>query len=161
MIKNFNYWGRDERHPKNKLPYIDKIKYLIIPDSGAALASMRAGKVDVMDAVTPVQAEAMRKTNPEILQFLTPLPPTVSICPRIDKAPFNDINVRKAMQQAIDLPTIARDYYHGLVEPYPDTLTSRYISKSMKGWGFPYEEWPKDLKDEYAYNPAIGQAAAS
>ena len=28
-------------------------------------------------------------------------------------------------------------------------MTSRY----MKGWGFPYEEWPQDLKDEYAYNP--------
>ena len=23
----------------------------------------------------------------------------------------------------------------------------------MKGWGFPYNEWPQDLKDEYAYNP--------
>ena len=24
----------------------------------------------------------------------------------------------------------------------------------MKGWGFPYEIWPQELKDEYAYNPA-------
>jgi len=23
----------------------------------------------------------------------------------------------------------------------------------MTGWGFPYEEWPQDLKEEYAYNP--------
>jgi peptide/nickel transport system substrate-binding protein len=23
----------------------------------------------------------------------------------------------------------------------------------MTGWGFPYEEWPQDLKDEYTYNP--------
>ena len=23
----------------------------------------------------------------------------------------------------------------------------------MKGWGFPYNEWSQDLKDEYAYNP--------
>jgi len=23
----------------------------------------------------------------------------------------------------------------------------------MPGWGFPYQEWPQDLKDEYAYNP--------
>jgi ABC-type transport system substrate-binding protein len=23
----------------------------------------------------------------------------------------------------------------------------------MKGWGLPYEDWPQDLKDEYAYNP--------
>ena len=61
------------------------------------------------------------------------------------------------MQQAIDLPSIAKDYYHGLIEPYPDTLTSRYISKSMKGWGFPYEEWPQGLKDEYDYNPTMAR----
>ena len=95
----------------------------------------------------------MRKTNPEILQILTPLPPTFTLEPRIDKAPFNDIRVRKAMQMAIDLPAIAKYYYRGTVEPYPDTLTSRY----MKGWGFPYEEWPQDLKDEYAYNPAAAK----
>ena len=27
----------------------------------------------------------------------------------------------------------------------------------MKGWGFPYEEWPQDLKDEYAYNPTAAK----
>jgi peptide/nickel transport system substrate-binding protein len=50
---------------------------------------------------------------------------------------------------ALDLPEIAKSYYQGLVAPYPAMVTSRI----MKGWGFPYEEWPQDLKDEYAYNP--------
>ena len=149
LIKNTNYWGYDERYPQNKLPYIDTIKYLMIPDDTTALSAMCMGKIDIIDCVSPVQAKAIRKTNPEILQILTPLPPTVSLDPRIDVAPFNDIRVRKAMQMAIDLPTIAKTYYQGLVEPYPDTLTSRY----MKGWGFPYEDWPQDLKDEYMYNP--------
>jgi len=27
----------------------------------------------------------------------------------------------------------------------------------MKGWGYPYEEWPQELKDEYAYNPAAAK----
>jgi peptide/nickel transport system substrate-binding protein len=27
----------------------------------------------------------------------------------------------------------------------------------MTGWGFPYEEWPQDLKDEYAYNPKMAK----
>ena len=153
LIKNPNYWGHDERHPQNKLPYIDTIKYLMIPDDAVALAAMRAGKIDVIDCVSPLQAQEMRKTNPEILQIITPLPPTVSLDPRIDKAPFNDIRVRKAMQMAIDLPTIARNYYHGLVEPYPSTL----IANHNKDWGFPYEEWPQDLKDEYAYNPAASK----
>jgi peptide/nickel transport system substrate-binding protein len=153
LIKNPDYWGHDERYPQNKLPYIDTIKYLIIPDEAAALAAMRAGEIDVIDCVSPVQAQAMRKTNPEILQIPTPLPPTVCLDPRMDKTPFNDIRVRKAMQMAIDLPTIAKEYYHSLVEPYPDTISSRY----MKGWGFPYQEWPQDLKDEYAFNPAAAR----
>jgi peptide/nickel transport system substrate-binding protein len=57
------------------------------------------------------------------------------------------------MQMAIDLPGLAKNYYHGTVEPYPSTITSR----QMKGWGFPYEEWPQELKDEYAYNPMLAR----
>jgi ABC-type transport system substrate-binding protein len=61
------------------------------------------------------------------------------------------------MQMAIDLPSIAKDYYHGTVEPYPSTVTSRY----MTGWGYPYEDWPQDLKDEYAYNPPAAKQLLS
>jgi len=27
----------------------------------------------------------------------------------------------------------------------------------MIGWGFPYEQWPQDLKEEYAYNPTTAK----
>jgi len=149
LVKNQNYWGYDERYPQNKLPYIDTVKYVVVPEVEKALEMMRAGKIDIIDGLSFRQAQAMQKTNPEILQMFTPLPPTFTLEPRVDKAPFNDIRVRKAMQMAIDLPTIAKTYYRDIVEPYPDTLTSRYV----KEWGFPYQEWPQDLKDEYAYNP--------
>jgi ABC-type transport system substrate-binding protein len=32
MIKNPNYWGHDERYPQNKLPYINRVNFSIIPD---------------------------------------------------------------------------------------------------------------------------------
>ena len=51
-----------------------------------ALAAMRAGEIDVIDGIGPVLAQAMRKTNPEILQIFTPLPPTFTLDPRIDKS---------------------------------------------------------------------------
>ena len=153
LVKNPNYWGHDERYPLNKLPYVDTVKILIIPDDNKALEAMRAGKIDFISPVSLQEAQTMRKTNPEILQIPLPFSMTVTVDPRVDRAPFNDIRVRKAMQMAIDLPTIAKGYYHGLVDPYPAMLDSR----GVKGIGFPYEEWPQDLKDEYAYNPTAAK----
>ena len=150
LIRNPDYWGYDERYPQNKLPYVDTIKYLVIPEQETALAAMRAGKIDIMTGVSALEAQAMTKTNPEILQIRNEGTQALTLQMRNDKAPFNDIRVRKAMQMALDLPAIAKDYYRGLADPYPSTVTSR----SLKGWGFPYEEWPQDLKDEYAYNPS-------
>ena len=153
LVRNNNYWGNDERYPQNKLPYVDSVKYLIIPDEDAAAAAMRAGKIDIIDHISPMQAQSMQKTNPEILQITHPDSNAASIEPRNDRAPFNDIRVRKAMQMAIDLPELSKSYYNGTIEPYPATLTSRY----MEGWGFHYEDWPQDLKDEYAYNPTAAK----
>jgi peptide/nickel transport system substrate-binding protein len=153
LIKNPNYWGYDERYPQNHLPYVDKLSILIIPDNSTALAGLRTGKIDLIDTVSLQDAQSMQKTNPEILQITVPAASTLVVDPRNDVKPFNDIRVREAMQMAIDLPTIASTYYGGLVSPEPSTLTSDYL----KGWGFPYDQWPQDLKDQYAYNPTAAK----
>jgi ABC-type transport system substrate-binding protein len=57
------------------------------------------------------------------------------------------------MQMAVDLPAIAKTYYGGNADPNPSSLTSKY----MTGWGWPYEEWPQELKKEYAYNPVAAK----
>jgi len=46
LVKKPNYWGYDERHPQNKLPYVDGVRYLIIPEETDALELMRAGKLE-------------------------------------------------------------------------------------------------------------------
>jgi ABC-type transport system substrate-binding protein len=150
LVKNPDYWGHDERYPQNQLPYFDSIKFLIIPDDDQALEMMRTGKIDILDRVFYKQAQSMQKTNPEIQQIFIPRTPTVAIQPRNDRKPFNDLRVRMALQMAIDLPEIAKTHYGGDIDTEPSTLTA---TKFMKGWGFPYGEWPKELKNEYAYNP--------
>jgi peptide/nickel transport system substrate-binding protein len=153
LVKNPDYWGHDERYPLHKLPYIEKVKFIVLPDEGEAIEAMRQGKLDIIDHISPRQAYAIQKTNPEILQLTHPDSNAASIEMRNDTTPFNDIRVRKAMQMAIDLPALAKGYFESTIEPYPSTLTSRY----MTGWGFPYEQWPQDLKDEYAYKPAAAK----
>ena len=45
LIKNPNYWAVDERYPQNKLPYIDKLVFLIVPDPSTSLSALRTGKL--------------------------------------------------------------------------------------------------------------------
>ena len=153
LVKNPNYWGHDEQNPHNQLPYIDTLKILIIPEKVKAIEALCVGKIDVLDGLLPSEAQEIRKTNPELLQVTYPAPNALTIDPRNDVPPFNNINIRKAMQMAIDLPTICRTYYNNNCRPYPSSITSYY----MTGWGFPYEEWPQDLRDEYAYNPTMSK----
>jgi peptide/nickel transport system substrate-binding protein len=149
LEKNPNYWGYDERYPQNKLPYANTLRILVIPDTATALAGLRSGKIDVMEGIQFTQAQSITKTNPEILQLLIPTSSGLSIDPRNDNKPMNDIRVRKAMQMSLNLADMAKSYYNGNAEPYPSTFVGRYLA----GWGFKYEDWPQDLKDEYAYNP--------
>jgi len=153
LAKNPNYWAHDERYPQNQLPYIDKLKVLIIPDLATSMAAVRAGKIDAIDNISLTNAQGMKKTNPEILQITYPASSSFSIDPKNDVKPFTDIRVREAMQMALDLPTIAANYYAGTCPPDPSTMTSMY----MTGWTYPYTQWPQDLKDEYTYNPTTAK----
>jgi len=56
------------------------------------------------------------------------------------------------LQLAVDLPAIAKFHYHGSVDPYPSTLTNRMV----KGWGFPYEIWPQELKGRICLQSGAG-----
>jgi len=149
LVKNPNYWGHDERYPQNKLPYVDQLNLLIITDNSTGLAALRTGKVDINPQVSLQDAQSTKQTNPNIVQVNVPAGTGYDVGPRNDVKPFNDVRVREALQLAIDLPTIAKTYYGGTCSPDPLTQTSVY----EVGWGFPYKEWPQDLKDEYAYNP--------
>ena len=78
----------------------------------------------------------------------------MSVDPTFNKAPYTNINVRIALQEAINLPQIASSYYGGTCSADPLTLTDYAIT----GWGFPYNEWPASLQAQYAYNPTNAKA---
>ena len=153
LDSNPNYWGHDERYPQNQLPYISHLVVLIIPTQATALSGLRSGQLDVLDGLSYQTAQPLKTSNPQLLQLSYPSGGAKTVDPRQDKPPFNDIRVRKALQLSINLPDIAANFYHGTVDPFPSSLTSKYSA----GWGFPYSQWPQDLKDEYAYNPTAAK----
>jgi peptide/nickel transport system substrate-binding protein len=146
--KNPNYWGYDERYPQNRLPYVDEVKVLAIADQTTAISALRTGKIDMLTPLNWRQADTIKKTDPKINSYAGPYPgPNVSL--RVDKSPFTDIKVRKALQMALDRPTIAKTYYGGTLDGKP----CGPVNPVYKGWMTPFDEWPQALKDEYTYNP--------
>ncbi len=149
-VANPNYWYFDERWPQNRLPYVHSIVQLIIPNSATALAAMRVGKIDA-GFVLATDAANLAKTNPEIIQSPQPQANETTYNYRVDVAPFNNINVRIALQEAINMPLIAQTYYNGQANSDPMGLTSNIMG--VGGWGDPYSAWPAALQTQYAYNP--------
>ena len=66
------YWGTDEKYPEHRLPYVDELRIVIMPEPASWLAALRAGRVDYIGAnvATAVErfGEAARllSANPEL-----------------------------------------------------------------------------------------------
>jgi len=156
-VKNPDYWGTDPRYPKNKTPYADKLSLVIIPDESTRVAALRSGQVDTMGGggnttLDWKQQGQLIKTNPD-LQYTKVTGGAVSIVGRLDKAPFTDVRVRKALNMAIDRKAIANSIYGGTSDGNPVGL----VSATMVGYAYPYADWSQSLKDEYAYNPTAAK----
>ena len=149
--RNPNYFGHDERYPQNQLPYADTSKVVIIRDLATQLASLRTAKIDYssfrVGGPTWQELANIKKTDPGIEISSFPVE-GYSLEFNSNNKPFSDMRVRKAMQMAIDLQTIAQSYYGGTVDGKPAGL----INPINKDWIVPYDKWPADLQQEYSYN---------
>ena len=152
--KNPDYWGYDEKYPENRLPYVDQLVGLFMPEAATVVSALRTGKVDYNahpNALlkTVDAADSLRKTNPEIRMSSLYNRANDTYAMVVTKPPFDDINVRKAMQRAVDLETINNTYYKGFANTTPQGQIANY----QTGYTVPFEEWPEDVKKGYTYDP--------
>ena len=147
-VRNPDYWGYDEKHPEHRLPYVDVLTATIISEEASVLAALRSGKLDFRTWSTSVDsAESIRKTNPEIAVHTIWFRSSDSFAPDHRRPPLNDINVRRAMQMALDNETIAATYWKGFADPTPAGMVG------VDGYYTPFEEWDEEVKKYYRYDP--------
>ncbi|MFC1966779.1 ABC transporter substrate-binding protein [Chloroflexota bacterium] len=153
--RNPDYHMMDPLHPKNRLPYPDKLRWLVIQDKSTYLSAMRTGKVDVLAVNNQVdyeQAALLMKTNPELQYKKTIKAGIWSIHGRMDKKPFDDIRVRRALQMAINNQEIADTYYGGEAEliTWPVSPIQEFKSTGMY---VSLEELPESTRELFEYHP--------
>ena len=158
--KNPNYWGFDEKYPENRLPYIDEYRSLLMPDISARLAALRTGKIDYMGRVGDANIfsvddlEALQRTNPEIEVWSHYGSASGIFVFNWALPPVDDPIVRKALQMSVDREKISATYFKGYGDPTPGGLYGQF----SKGFAWPYDEWPEDVKMGYMYDPAGAEA---
>ncbi|MGH8057892.1 MAG: ABC transporter substrate-binding protein [Candidatus Entotheonellia bacterium] len=101
--RNPNYW-------KKGFPYLDGIKYFIIKDLSAQAKALRAGRVDVeLRGFPPSEAEAIKAQLGD--KVVLAYPKAIfnwGVALNVDKKPFDDERVRKALSLAIDRYDMAK-----------------------------------------------------
>lgn len=155
VVRNPSYWGHDERHPNNQLPYVDGINILVIASQDTASAALRAGKIVALDLLNVSQANNFLQTNSNLVKIqYAGGSNCITVDPVTTATPYTDIRVRQALQMSLNLPEISSTYFMGAASPVPVTFTSPYLT----GWSYPYSQWPASLKATYDFNQTGAKA---
>jgi peptide/nickel transport system substrate-binding protein len=108
MARNDDYWG--------KKPYVDQMVYRPIIEPAARAAALKAGEVQIAWDLPVDQVDAF-KADDRFNVFLRGIPATKVIECWQKSGPFSDINVRKAVNMAIDRQTLANVILKGTAVP--------------------------------------------
>ncbi len=146
--KNPTYWQYDPFHPQNRLPYVDKLRLLVIPDPETQLAALRTGKVERLPFVGRESSLLLQESNPELLTSeIDPIYP-LPIDWQNNVEPFTDIRVRRALAMAIDHPGIYEDFFEGAATRLAHPLAP------LAGDAFtPLEELPESIRILFEHRP--------
>jgi len=152
-LKRFpDYWDYDPVHPENQLPYLDTVKYLIIPDVSTRLAALRTARIDWLTGVLWEDADSLAKTNPELKHTEVPSQMPPAIMWRVDRPelPFHDIKVRQALFMAVDHEAIAKEFYggHATVHDFPALDIPEFSAFYIK-----LEDRAPIVQKMYGYHP--------
>jgi len=155
FVRNPNYWAKDPvgAGKGNQLPYLDGVKFLIIPDFSTRLAALRTAKIDHVSGVSLDDATSLRRTNPELKYVRYQSDPAYHIGMRTDKkgSPFSDVRVRRALYLAMDKNAILKEYYGGEAELLNWPIVRR---KEYEKAYCPLEQLPAEVRELYQdYNP--------
>jgi peptide/nickel transport system substrate-binding protein len=136
LVPNKDYWD------KARVPKLDKMVLLPIPEASTRTAALRSGQVDWIETPAPDAVDSLNKAGFKLIDGPYPHNWTWHLS-MADGSPWKDIRVRKAANLAVDRDGL-KVLLHGLMLP-------------AKGFVTPSSPWFGHPKFEVKYDPAAAK----
>jgi peptide/nickel transport system substrate-binding protein len=127
LTKNPNYWQKG-------LPYLNSVTWTVVPDSNTRKLQLQGNQIDIDD--TPDWSSlASLKATPGVNATTFPSTQMDYIAFNENRAPFNDVNVRTAISDAIDRNALVKAVLFGNGTPAYSMLSpgTPYFDKNAGG----------------------------
>lgn len=159
--KNPDYWEPGK-------PYLDAIKWVVIPDDSTAAAAFRVGQIDLVGDYTYAPAQDIMKADPKAVAFDLSGATPVHMYMNLKFPPFQDIRIRKAITLGINRDELSLVQGGGkggwaLAGTYPTMFTQAEI-KAMIPYDPPQAKqlvidagYPNGLDVQFEYPTDNGQ----
>jgi peptide/nickel transport system substrate-binding protein len=138
MARNPYYWEKGK-------PYLDSVRYNFVGDSNTRILALKAGNAQAMDVVPFSQVKSLQSTKNVAVQTAK-VPLFLGLWLNHLRGPLADVNVRQAMQYAIDRNLINSQIFVGLGK-IPNTVLMGFAMDA-----------PSSVVKPYTYDPAKAKA---
>ena len=117
---------------------VSTVIFRTIPEASTRVAALLAGEVDIIQSVPPELVDTLAQT-PGIQVKSAPSTQPKWMEMNVNKAPFDDVRVRQAMNYAVDKQLIIDEIYGGRAVALPGPLSpfNNFVNKSLEP--YPYD----------------------
>lgn len=148
LAKNEGYWD------KARVPKVDKMVLLPMPEANARTAALLSGQVDWIEAPAPDAVAQLKQRGFKIEQNEQP-----HVWPwqfsRIEGSPWNDIRVRKAANLCVDREGLKDGLLAGLMVPATGTFEPGHPWRGKPAFQIKYDKAAaQKLMQEAGYGPS-------
>lgn len=128
---NPNYW--------RGAPKIQNVDIKFVPDANTRISMMQAGSVDIVEEVPPAQASIV-KSNPNFNLDAVGSPTAYEIRFDVAKQYMNNVDVRQAINYAIDKNAIIQKVLYGYGEPISTFQGAQSFGNDPSLKPYPYDQ---------------------
>ncbi|WP_207129466.1 ABC transporter substrate-binding protein [Actinocatenispora comari] len=105
IVKNAKYWRKG-------LPHLDSVTFTTVPDSNTRATQLASNQIQINEYPSNSSIKTL-KAQPNLTVNMFPSSEIDYLSMNVRRAPFDDVNVRKAISLAIDKKAILQAVYYG------------------------------------------------